>query len=69
MGQSVAAMDELTTIDSAAEWKRHAERTGSALGGMESIVEIALASEDASLLNLVDRLYAACKQIREAALA
>ena len=62
-------LDELATIDSAAQWKRHAERTARALGGMESIGEIALASQDASLLNLVDRLYAACKQIRETALA
>lgn len=57
--------NELKSIDAEADWKRHAERTARALGGMESIGEIALASQDASLLNLVDRLYAVCKQIRE----
>jgi len=62
-------LDELKTINSTADWKRHAERTARALGGMESIGEIALASQDEALLNLVDRLYAACKGIRETELA
>lgn len=58
-------LDELKTIDSLADWKRHAERTARALGGIESIGEIALASQDSSLPGLVDRLYAACKHIQQ----
>jgi hypothetical protein len=61
-------LDELATIDSVADWKRHADRTARALGGMESMGEIALASQDAFLLNLLDRLYALCRQIEETAL-
>lgn len=59
-------LDELTSLDSAADWKRHAARTARALGGMESIGERALASQDASLRKVVERLYAVCAQIREA---
>ena len=58
-------LDKLKTIDSGTDWKRHAERTARALGGMESLGEVALLSDNASLRSLVDRLYVACKQIRE----
>jgi hypothetical protein len=57
--------EELAVDIDQATLRAHAERTARALGGMESIGEIALASRDTRFLKLVDSLYAKCKQIAE----
>jgi hypothetical protein len=56
--------DELTSTPTAVDLRQHAERTARALGGMESIGEVALASQDESFKKLLDALYATCTQIR-----
>ena len=47
--------------------RKHAVRTARALGGIGSISQIALLSEDEPFTKLLDALYAACKQIRNLA--
>jgi len=54
---------ELRNDSSRAELQSHAARTARALGGMESIGEIALGDGDKEFLKLVEALYATCKQI------
>jgi hypothetical protein len=56
--------DELTNPTPKPDLKRHAERTARALGGMESIGEVALASQDDAFMKLLDTLYATCLKIR-----
>jgi hypothetical protein len=56
--------DELTNAVPTVDLRKHAERTARALGGMESIGEIALASQDEAFIRLLDKLYATCRQIR-----
>jgi hypothetical protein len=56
--------EELVGITNAG-LNEHAKRTARALGGMESIGEIALADRDERLLKLVEELFARCKKIVE----
>ena len=56
--------DELTNAVPTVDLQKHAERTARALGGMESIGEIALASQDEAFIRLLDKLCATCRQIR-----
>jgi hypothetical protein len=56
--------DELTNTTPTADLNRHAERTARALAGMESIGEVALASQDDAFTRLLDALYATCLRIR-----
>jgi len=55
---------ELTDSTPEADLKRHAERTARALGGMESIGEVALSSQDDEFKKVLDALYATCLKIR-----
>jgi len=56
---------ELKNRLSPAELRSHAQRTARALGGMESIGEIALGDNDQEFLRLVEDLFAICKEIIE----
>jgi hypothetical protein len=58
--------DELTNTMPTVDLQRHAERTARALGGMESIGEVALASQNDAFKKLLDALYATCLKIRNA---
>ena len=44
--------------------RQHAVRTARALGGIGSMSEIALLSQDAAFIKLLDTLYATCREIR-----
>ena len=57
--------EELIGNVSNAGLNEHAKRTAGALGGMESIGEIALADRDERLIELVEELFAKCKKIVE----
>jgi hypothetical protein len=57
---------ELVRAIPEADLKQHAVRTARAMGGLGSISEIALFSQDDSFTHLLDALYATCKQIRNA---
>jgi hypothetical protein len=58
--------DELTSAAPDVDLRQHADRTARALGGMESIGEVALARHDEAFTKLLDALYATCTQIRNA---
>jgi hypothetical protein len=55
--------EELNPAISTSALREHAKRTARALGGMESIGEIAQTSHDEQLLKLVEALFAKCKAI------
>jgi hypothetical protein len=56
----------LQDIRDLAALKSHAARSARALGGMESIGEIATTSHDPRLMSFVEELYAICQQIATA---
>lgn len=65
MGQYVARWRrELTSATPNVDLKQHAVRTARALGGLDSIAEVALLSEDQSFTKLLEALYATCRRIR-----
>jgi len=55
---------ELTSATEDFDLRQHAVRTARALGGIGSISEIALVSQDVAFTRLLDALYATCRQIR-----
>ena len=55
---------ELTSASPDFDLRRHAVRTARALGGIGSISEIALVSQDEAFTRLLVALYATCRQIR-----
>jgi hypothetical protein len=56
--------DELTSAMPTVDLRKHAERKARALGGMESIGEIALSCQDSAFGELLDKLYATCRRIQ-----
>lgn len=58
--------DELTENLSNMALSAHAKRTARTLGGMESIGEIASADRDQRFLELVEALFAKCREIEKA---
>ena len=56
--------EELDPAISASALREHAKRTARALGGMESIGEIAQMGHDDRLLRIVEALFAKCKEIQ-----
>ena len=55
---------ELTSATPDFDLRQHAVRTARALGGIGSISEIALVSQDEPFTKLLVALYATCRQIR-----
>ena len=55
---------ELTSATPDFDLRQHAVRTARALGGIGSISEIALISQDEAFTKLLAALYATCREIR-----
>jgi hypothetical protein len=55
--------NELHNVSDLTALKKHAARTSRSLGGMESLGEVALTTDDPELLTLIEDVYASCKLI------